>query len=301
MKILVTGGAGFIGSNLIEFFLEKGHEVVCVDNESAQTNEKFYWNKSTTNYKLDICDKEKIFPLFKGVDCVFHLAAESRIGPCIEDPLKAVKTNVLGTTILLECARKNNIKRFVYSSTSACYGIKNSPPLTEDMPLDNLNPYSFTKISGENMCEMYAKMYGMETIILRYFNVYGKNQPLKGQYAPVVGIFMRQIKNNEPMTIVGDGEQRRDFINVKDIVKANYLASNFKPKNNYEWGQIYNVGCGKNYSINEISKMLGKDKIHIPPRIGEARHTLADYKKIKNDLNWEPTIDLSDWINSNKK
>ena len=310
MKALVTGGAGFIGSTLVDMLIEDGYDVVVIDNESADSNEQFYYNPKANNYKVDICDYDATRKLYDGVDVVFHLAAESRIQPCIEYPVRAIKTNTLGTGVVLQCAREAGIKRVIYSSTSACYGLKNSPPMVETMPLDCLNPYAFTKIAGEDLCKMYSMMFGLETIIFRYFNVYGERSPIRGQYAPVIGVFMRQRDAGELITVVGDGEQRRDFVHVKDVARANLLAAEFTPPeyivtdnivyNSWKWGEIFNIGSGENYSINEIATMVGGEKTHIPPREGEARHTLANTKKANTVLGWNPTLYVRDWINSKK-
>lgn len=312
MKFLVTGGAGFIGSNLVDKLIDDGHEVIVIDNESSDAHDHFYWNEKAHNYKYDICDYTMCSEVFEkhNPDMVFHIAAEARIQPCIIDPLKAINTNVVGTTTILELCRKYKVKRVIYSSTSSAYGIKNTPPLSEDMPNDCLNPYSVSKTSGEELCKMYSKLYGLETIIFRYFNVYGERQALKGQYAPVIGIFLRQNKANEPMTIVGDGLQRRDFTHVSDVVDANIKAANFIAPEyiieneisyiKYEWGQVYNVGTGINHSILDIANMIGNNIVHIEPRVGESRFTLANISKIKSHLKWNPTINLVDWINKNK-
>lgn len=296
MRYLVTGGAGFIGSNMVDYLLQLGNEVVVIDNESADANEKFYWNKKAENYKYDICDYEKIFPLFKGIDVVFHLAAEARIQPSIINPKKVIETNVKGTFNVLECSRHNNIKRIIYSSTSSAYGLKNKMPLKENMKKDCLTPYSVTKTCGEELCLMYYKLYGMESVVFRYFNVYGPRQPLKGQYTPVIGIFLRQKKNKEPLTIVGDGLQRRDFTHVEDIIKANHLASNLYNKQCV--GEIINVGTGKNYSILEIAKMVNYEYIFIPPRLGESRETLASTNKLKKIFNWKPISRIEKYISN---
>jgi UDP-glucose 4-epimerase len=310
MKALVTGGAGFIGSTLVDMLIEDGYDVVVIDNESADSNEQFYYNPKANNYKLDICDYDATRKLYDGVDVVFHLAAESRIQPCIEYPVRAIKTNTLGTGVVLQCAREAGVKRVIYSSTSACYGLKNSPPMVETMPLDCLNPYAFTKIAGEDLCKMYSMMFGLETIIFRYFNVYGERSPIRGQYAPVIGVFMRQRDTGELITVVGDGEQRRDFVHVKDVARANILAAEFiSPQymvtdnteyNLWKWGEIFNIGSGENYSINEIADMVGGEKTHIPPREGEARHTLANTTKANTILGWNPTLHVRDWINSKR-
>jgi UDP-glucose 4-epimerase len=310
MKALVTGGAGFIGSTLVDMLLEEGYEVTVIDNESADCNEQFYYNPKAKNYNLDICDYEATRKLYDGIDVVFHLAAESRIGPCIENPVRAVKTNTLGTGTVLQCAREGGVKRVIYSSTSACYGLNNSPPMVETMPLDCLNPYSFTKIAGEELCKMYSMMFGLETIIFRYFNVYGERQPIRGQYAPVIGVFLRMKEDGEVLTVVGDGEQRRDFVHVHDVARANLLAAKFvAPEytitndiiyHSWNWGQIYNIGAGVNYSMNEIADMISDEKCHIAPRIGEARHTLSNSAKAKKDLGWISTVNLKEWIESAK-
>jgi UDP-glucose 4-epimerase len=172
MKSLVTGGAGFIGSNLVDKLIELGHEVVVIDNESSQSNEMFYWNKKANNYKLDIRDYKNTRPLYDGVDYVFHIAAESRIQPAIENPVEAVSVNSVGTATVLQCAREAGVKRVMYSSTSSAYG-KNPIPNFETQPDDCLNPYSVSKVNGEKLCKMYTDLFGLHTIIYRYFNVYG--------------------------------------------------------------------------------------------------------------------------------
>lgn len=298
MKCLVTGGAGFIGSNLVDKLLSLGHQVVVIDNESSDAHEKFYWNPAAENYKYNICDFEKIEKLFKGVDIVYHIAAEARIQPAIINPLLAVKSNVLGTCNVLQASRNHAVSRVIYSSTSSAYGLKNKVPLSEHMENDCLNPYSVSKVSGEDLCKMYTKLYGLETVIFRYFNVYGNRQPTKGQYAPVIGLFMKQKSQGLPMTIVGDGLQKRDFTHVSDVVDANLAASDLLNKACVS--EIFNVGTGKNYTIIDLTNFLKKEKVvHISPRPGEARETLADISKIKNLLGWTPKIRLEDWIKDN--
>lgn len=298
MKYIVTGGAGFIGSNIVDYLLKFEHEVIVIDNESSDANEQFYWNNKAKNYKYDICEYEKIFPLFEGVDVVLHLAAEARIQPCIINPQKAIETNIKGTFNVLEASRHNKVKRVVYSSTSSAYGLKNKPPLDEEMPKDCLNPYSVTKTCGEELCLMYQKLYGLETVIFRYFNVYGPRQPLKGQYAPVIGIFLKQKRNNEPLTIVGDGLQRRDFTHVSDVVSANIKAA-ITDVDQEAYGQVYNVGTGTNYSVNQIARMISENKVNIAPRPGETRYSLANNQKLRKTFGWEPTVKLEDWIAKN--
>lgn len=295
MKSLVTGGAGFIGSNLVDHLIALGHEVIVIDNEYSDVHEHFYYNKKAKNYKLDIRDYENTRPLYADVDYVFHFAAEARIQPAIQNPIEAVSINSVGTCTVLQCAREAGVKRVMYSSTSSGYGLANDIPNVETQPDDCLNPYSVSKVNGEKLCSMYTKLFGLPTIIFRYFNVYGERQPLKGQYAPVIGIFLRQRGDGEPLTIVGDGEQRRDFTHVVDVVQANIRAA-VTDLHEDAFGQVYNVGCGKNYSVNEIAAMISDNTVNIPPRIGESRVTLADNSKIVSTLGWQPTVDLEEWV-----
>jgi UDP-glucose 4-epimerase len=300
MKSIVTGGAGFIGSHIVDKLCELGHEVIVIDNETSTVHENFWYNptvKYNNNYyKYDIADYDKIRPLFEGVDYVFHLAAESRIQPAIDNPLLCFRTNSFGTAVILQCAREAGVKRVMYSSTSSAYGLKNTPPLEETMPNDCLNPYSVAKTSGEEACKMYSKLFGLDTVIFRYFNVYGAREPLKGPYAPVVGLFLRQAKAGEPLTIVGDGLQRRDFTHVSDVVDANILAmGDYKNIT----GQTFNIGTGKNHSVLELAKMISNLIKFIPPRPAEARETLANNTKAKSVLGWNPKKQIEDYIREN--
>jgi len=205
-----------------------------------------------------------------------------------------VSINSLGTCTVLQCAREAGVKKVMYSSTSSGYGL-NPHPNVETQPDDCLNPYSVSKVNGEKLCKMYTDLYGLKTVIFRYFNVYGDRQPLRGQYAPVIGIFLRQLAAGEPLTIVGDGEQRRDFVNVKDVCRANIMAAISNPDDE-AYGQVYNVGTGKNYSVNEIAEMFNTKTTNIPPRPGEARISLANADKIYKTFAWKPEVVLEDWI-----
>jgi UDP-glucose 4-epimerase len=296
MKSLVTGGAGFIGSNLVDRLIEIGHEVIVIDNEYSDVHNQFYWNDEAQNYKYDIRDYEKTRPLYDGVDYVFHIAAEARIQPAIQNPIEAVSINSVGTCTVLQCAREAGVKRVIYSSTSSGYGMNDSPNI-ETQPDDCLNPYSVSKVNGEKLCKMYTSLYGLPTICFRYFNVYGERQPLRGQYAPVIGIFLRQRASGEPLTIVGDGNQRRDFTHVSDVVKANVMAAISNPDSE-AFGQVYNVGTGTNHSINQIAIMISDNVINLPPRSGESRITLANNKKINKTFGWNPEVKLENWIQS---
>ena len=289
---LVTGGAGFIGSHIVEQLISLGHEVVVVDNEYSD-NENFYWRKDTYNVNIDITDKA-LKNAFTNVDYVFHLAAEARIGPAIENPVNAVNINTIGTCNVLQCAREAGVKKVMYSSTSSGYGLNTSPNI-ETQPDDCLNPYSVSKVAGEKICKMYTDLYGLKTVIFRYFNVFGERAPKKGQYAPVIGIFLRQLAAGEKLTIVGDGEQRRDFVYVKDVANANIMAA-LSNADEEAYGQVYNVGSGKNYSVNDIASFISNDTINIPERIGEARNSLANINKIYKTFAWKPQTDVETWI-----
>jgi UDP-glucose 4-epimerase len=298
MKSLVTGGAGFIGSNLVDRLLEIGQEVIVIDNEFSDAHDQFYWNDNAQNYKYDIRDYKNTRPLYDGVDYVFHIAAEARIQPAILNPIESVSINSVGTCTVLQCAREAGVKRVMYSSTSSAYG-KNEPPNIETQPDDCLNPYSVSKVCGEKLCKMYTELYGLPTVIFRYFNVYGERQPLRGQYAPLIGIFLRQRAAGEPLTIVGDGNQRRDFTYVGDVVNANIMAAISNPDQE-AFGQVYNVGTGNNYSVNQIARMFKHETVNTAPRPGESRVTLANNQKLRKTFGWEPTIKLEDWINGQK-
>jgi UDP-glucose 4-epimerase len=295
MRYLVTGGAGFIGSHIVDKLINEGNEVIVIDNEYSDAHESFYWNDKASNYKLDIRDYNAIEPLFKDVDFVFHLAAEARIQPAILNPTAAVEINVVGTCNVLQAARVNKVQRVIYSSTSAAYGLKNTIPLEESMPKDCLNPYSVSKTAGEELCKMYTDLFGLKTITFRYFNVYGERQPLKGQYAPVIGLFLRQKNLNEPMTIVGDGSQTRDFTHVSDVVSANIAATNCTEG----FGGIYNIGTGTQTSVLGLVKMMGGEYLHIDERPGECRFTQANITKANNILKWNPKVKLKDWLDEN--
>ena len=297
MKALVTGGAGFIGSNLVDRLIDLNWEVVVIDNESAECNEKFYWNEKAQNLKADICDYESTRESYDGVDYVFHFAAESRLQPAIKNPINAVTKNAVGTCTVLQCAREAGVEKVLYSSTSSAYGLNKFPNYETD-PNDCLNPYSVSKVAGEELCTLYTKLYGLKTVIFRYFNVYGERSPTTGQYAPVIGIFKKQKESGDPLTVVGDGLQRRDFVHVQDVASANIMAaiSNMEDES---YGQVYNIGNGENISILEIAKLISDKYVHISPRDGEARTTLACIDKAYKTFGWKPKFEVKKWIEEN--
>ncbi len=290
-KALVTGGAGFIGSHLVDALIDKGYEVSIIDNLSSGKRE--YINPKANFFELDIRDFEKIRPIFEGMDFVFHLAAIPRIPLSIEKPLETNDTNITGTLNVLVASKEAGVKRVIYTSSSSVYGEQSELPMKEDMFPRPLNPYALQKYVGELYCRIFSEIYKLPTVSLRYFNVYGPRQPREGTYAPVIGIFLRQKAQGLPLTVTGDGEQTRDFTEVSDVVRANILAMESEKVGN---GEVINIGAGENHSINEIAKMVGGGIKYIPLPPGEMRDTLADISKAKELLGWEPRVKLEEGI-----
>jgi len=291
-KIIVTGGAGFIGSNLVDELIKQGHEDVrIIDNLS--TGKKENLNPKAKFYNLSIVDLEKIQPIFKKAEVVFHLAAQPRIQPSIKDPKSSHDANLTGTFHVLLAAKEAGVKKFIYSASSSAYGLQKKMPLREDMIPSPLNPYAMQKYMGEKYCQLFNYLYDLPVVCLRYFNVYGPRQTCEGAYATVIGIFLRQKKAGQPMTLVPDGKQRRDFTHVRDIVSANLLAMN---SHKVGKGEVMNIGSGENFSVAEVAKMIGGKTKIITPRKGEARVTLADISLAKKLLGWKPTTHLAKGI-----
>jgi len=293
MKSLVTGGAGFIGSHIVDKLLSLGHQVVVIDNESSDGHDEYYWNDGATNYYFDIRDYDAIAPCFAGVNNVYHLAAKASVQASIDDPLTTMSTQVMGTANVLEAARHHGVEKFIYSSTSACYGNNNPIPNNETMREDPLNAYAIGKLSGEQLVKAYHGLYGMKTVAFRYTNVYGERARHVGTYAPAVSKFLKMRAEGDALTIFGDGKQRRDFIHVSDVVNANAVIS-FEELDN--WGEVYNIGYGQNWSIQEIADSISEEQIHLSGRPGEMRETLADIGKAKAELTWKPKVNILDWI-----
>ena len=293
MKSLVTGGAGFIGSHIVDKLLSLGHQVVVIDNESSDGHDEYYWNSKAINYKFDIRDYDAIWAAFVGVNNVYHLAAKASVQASIDDPLSTMSTQVMGTANVLEAARHHGVEKFIYSSTSACYGNNNPIPNNETMREDPLNAYAIGKLSGEQLVKAYHGLYGMKTVAFRYTNVYGERARHVGTYAPAVSKFLKMRAEGDALTIFGDGKQRRDFIHVSDVVNANAVIS-FEELDN--WGEVYNIGYGKNWSIQEIADAICEEQIHLSGRPGEMKETLADIGKAKAELTWRPKVNILDWI-----
>lgn len=298
MKYIVTGGAGFIGSNLVDLLINEGHEVHVIDNFSSGKKENC--NEKAKYFELDISDYsnfEDLKNILLGSDGVFHLAALPRVQESIDNPLHFEKNNTLSTINILKACADSNIKRLVYSASSSAYGNAIKLPLKEEDPINPISPYAMQKYYGEVACKMFANVYGIETVSLRYFNVYGERQSLEGAYALVMCVFARQRLNNEPLTIRGDGEQRRDFTHVKDIARANILAMH---SNKVGKGEVINIGNSDCRSVNQIAEMIGGPTINVEPVV-EPRKTLADNSKAKDLLGWSPTIIIEEWVPKYKK
>lgn len=286
MKVVVTGGDGFIGSHLVDALITMGHAVTVVD--TLEVNGGRYINSSAALEKISV--KSPDLPrVFSGAQCVFHLAALPRIQPSIVDPARFHDVNVNGTFNVLMAAKEAGVKRVIYSASSSVYGDQETLPLHEGMKPCPKNPYALQKLVGEMYCALFSELYGLHTVSLRYFNVYGPRQPESGAYATVIGIFLRQWLEKEPLTIVPDGRQTRDFTHVKDIVRANILAME---TDRVGRGEVINIGTGMEYSILEVADFFGGEKKWAPERRGEARRTCADVRKAKELLGWEPTTTL---------
>ncbi|MCX6799978.1 MAG: NAD-dependent epimerase/dehydratase family protein [Candidatus Falkowbacteria bacterium] len=289
-KYLVTGGAGFIGSTLVDQLIEKGHQVVVIDNLSGGDIKNI--NKKAEFFCVDIRDFDKISPYFEGVDYVMHLAGLISVQDSLNNPREYNDVNLVGMINVLEAARLARVKKLVFSSSAAVYGNPENFPTKETEPIDPLSPYALQKYIGERYCQLYSEAYGLATICLRYFNVYGNRMALSGGYGAVLGVFARQKLNQEPMTITGDGEQKRDFVSVLDIARANISAAEnaFLTK-----GEAINIGTGQSFTINEIAGFMSGPVKNIPARV-EPKLSLADNTKARVNLNWDPKENLADWI-----
>ena len=288
--VVVTGGAGFIGSHLADALIAKGLRVRVVDNFT--TGHRQYLNPDAELLTADIRDARSLPPIFAGADCVFHTAALPRVMLSVEHPVETHITNVVGTLNVLVAARDSGVRRVVFSGSSSVYGDQPILPLTESMAPNPLNPYALQKLTGEQYTRIFHKLFGLETITLRYFNVYGPRMTTEGAYVTVISVFLRQKRAGELLTIHGDGTQTRDFTHVNDVVRANILAMDAVVAD----GRAINIGRGRNLSVNRIAELIGGPTVHLPPRPGDARHTLADLSQAHAILGWEPEIATEDAV-----
>lgn len=292
MKVLVTGGAGFIGSNLVDALIEQSNEVVIIDDLS--TGKRTNLNPKAKHYEISLhkASVVELVEILTGVQVVYHTAALARVQPSIQNPVRYNEANVTSIVNLLTACVNAGVKRVVYSASSSAYGNAIIFPTPETHFTDSLSPYGLQKYIGELYCKMYSKVYGIDTVCLRYFNIYGPRMNFEGAYKTVIGVFAEQKKMGIPMTIANDGNQRRDFTYVKDVVSANILAGNSKET---FVGEVFNIGNGGNVSINEVADMIGGDKVYGEIRL-EPFETLADNNKAKTMLNWQPKGNLRKFI-----
>lgn len=282
--IAVTGGAGFIGSHLTEKLVALGYKVRIIDNLCQGHRE--WVPKQSEFFEGDISDKNLLIKVFKGCSGIFHIAAMSKVAPSIDKPEFCTEQNVLGTQNVLIAACKAKVKKVVYSSSSSCYGNRPAPQ-HEDLLPEPLNPYALSKYVGEEYCALWTRLYGLPTVSLRYFNVYGLRQPKIGAYALVLGIFLKQRKEGKQLTIHGDGSQRRDFVHVRDVVDATIAAYNSEVS-----GTVLNIGSGTNISVKQLADLISKNQVFGPRRPGDAEVTLADISKAKKALGWQPKVTM---------
>jgi UDP-glucose 4-epimerase len=295
-KSLVTGGAGFIGSHLVERLLKDGHDVTVLDNFSTGRPENLAHLKGNNRLKVhqvDISEYQAILAFFKGIDWVFHIAALADIVPSIQQPYTYHKANVEGTVSVLEASRSEGVKRFVYAASSSCYGIPEKYPTLETAPIRPMYPYALTKNIGEQYVFHWNQLYQLPCLALRLFNVYGPRSRTSGTYGAVFGVFLAQKLAGKPFTVVGDGGQTRDFTYVTDVIEA-FMTAAKSPLT----GRVFNVGSGGTYSVNRLVELLGNPAgvIHIPKRPGEPDCTLADITRIKMELGWKPKVSLEEGV-----
>ena len=293
-RVLVTGGAGFIGSHLVDRLLDDGHEVIVLDNFATGRRENLAQHQGHERlrvHQVDVADAELLQPYFMEVEWVFHLAALADIVPSIQQPLRYHRVNVDGTVAVLEAARSSGVKRFVYTASSSCYGFPDEFPTPETAPIRPMYPYALTKYLGEQYVMHWNRVYKIPSVSLRLFNVFGSRSRTSGAYGAVFGVFLAQKLANKPFTVVGDGTQTRDFTFVTDVVDALVLVA----KSELE-GEVLNIGSGNTYSINYLAELLGGDVTYIPKRPGEPDCTFADIRKISKMLGWRPRVSFEEGV-----
>ena len=283
MKTLVTGGAGFIGSHLVDNLIERGDEVVVLDNLSSGKKENI--NSKASFHNADICDFEKIKLLFQDIDFVFHLAAIPRVPISVEDPIGTSKINIMGTVNVFKAAIDAGVKRVIFISSSSVYGNQKEMPLREDMIPNPISPYGLQKLVGEQFAKLFSNLYNTHIVCLRYFNVYGPRIDFNSDYSLVIGKFLKQRDEDKPLTIFGDGEQTRGFCYVDDVVEATIKANESEK---LKGGEIINIGSEKSHSVNYLAELIGGKKEYLPVRAGDVLHTTADIQKAQDLLDWQP-------------
>ncbi len=296
MECLITGGAGFIGSHLVDRLIKQNHKVVVIDNLSTGKKENI--NPKTAFHQLDICDFEKIRPFFQGIDYVFHLAAIPRVPISVEDPVGTSRVNILGTINVFKAAIDAGVKRIIFASSSSVYGDQETLPLKENMLPNPLSPYALQKLTGEQCAKLFVRLYKVPIVCLRYFNVYGPRIDFDSDYSLVLGKFLKLRVQNKPLTIFGDGEQTRGFCYIDDVIEANIMAME---SDKIKGGEVINIGSSKSHSINYLSKLIGGEVQYLPPRVGDPLHTQADISVAKDLLDWRPETDFDAGVQKTKE
>ncbi len=295
-KSVVTGGAGFIGSHIVDALVARGDEVHVVDNYSAGKRED-RMNTKAIYHELDVRSTDEVEKIFQGTAVVFHTAAIPRVPYSVEHPVETADVNIVGTVSVLTAAAKAKVRRVVYSSSGSSYGEQEIMPLVETMPASPVHPYGLQKYVGELFAALWPAIYGIETVSLRYFNVYGPRLDPEGPYALAVGAFLLARKNGRPLTIYGDGTITRDYTYVGDVARANLLAAE---STNVGKGEVINIGAGRNVTIQYLAELVGGEIVYAAPRI-EAHDSQADNRKAKELLGWEPKVKLEEGIAELKK
>ncbi len=287
MNVLVTGGAGFIGSNLVDQLVKLGLKVTVIDNLITGRKSNLNHLKNKIRFvQLDI-SKDNISRFFLNIDWVYHLAGLADVVPSITNPKDYFNCNVLGTLNVLEASKINNVKKFIYAASASCYGIPKKYPTSETAILDPKYPYALTKYLGEQLVLHWSKIYKMHCISMRFFNVYGPRSRTTGAYGAVFGVFLRQKLAKKPLTIVGNGEQTRDFIHVYDLVDGLIKVAKLGKAS-----EVYNIAGGKEISVNTIADLISPKRIYVPKRPGEPSRSLANITKIKKKIKWKPKISI---------
>jgi UDP-glucose 4-epimerase len=294
-KTVVTGGAGFIGSHIVDALVARGDEVHVIDNYiGGKRDDRF--NAKAMYHEVDVRDYDKIAPIISGVDYVFHLAALPRVQYSIDEPIESFSVNTGGTIAALRAAAAGGVKRFVLASTAAIYGDQDQMPLVETMTPTPKSPYGLHKSMSEQACKLWSDIYGLDTVALRFFNVYGSRFDPEGAYALAVGKFLTLRTQGKPLTIAGDGTHTRDYVHVSEVVRANLLAAESASGN----GEVFNIATGTETSVNDLARLIGGETISAEARLEPAR-CVADISKARTGLGWEPQVKLEDGLADLKK
>jgi len=296
MKILITGGAGFIGSNLVDRLINQGNKVIVIDDLS--TGKKENLNPEADFHQVSICDFEKIKPLFQEVDHVFHLAALPRVPVSVKDPIGTSQVNIIGTINVFKAAEENRVKRIIFASSSSVYGDQEKMPLVENMDLRPISPYALQKLAGEQWAKLFTDLYNLPVVSLRFFNIYGPRNDPESDYSLVIAKFLKQKSEGRTLTIFGDGEQTRGFCYIDDLLEA--LVKTMTSEK-IKGGEVMNIGSEKSHSVNYLAKLISDRVEYLASREGDVLHTKADISLAKEVLDWEPKVSFEQGVEKTKQ